>query len=281
MSSSALAQPGPHGLPMRFQTRKAGWSGYKLCGEDVKAPLHYISMKAKDRKTRQILQSTAHKKDKSPPLVTIQKPNSQDFNIVLHATGSNGRRTQDETVWMEYKDSRELNGKYIDFKYKETWDFNMRVGPQGKQETFRWIKAEGACQELKTIYKGELPIVKAGMAREKSGRITRLVSGHILVRMNGKRINIQQGQEKERPLGFDKEGREIVASCARGGSGWIGGTKMFFQFWGSGCTGELGEDFTRVAAMTGSALWQDLILKEKAEAARQNAARQRQMNNRR
>lgn len=175
---------------------------------------------------------------------------------------------------MEYKTSKELSGKYIDFKHRPTWEFIVRVGPANQQEVFRWIKPQGACQELKTTYKPELPIVKAGMPRQKSGMITRLVRGYILVRMSGKMCDAQ-GQDDEKPLGFDKDGREIVASCARGGSGWIGGAKMFFQFWGSGCTGELGEDFTRVAAITGAALWQDDILKEKAERARQNARRNR------
>ncbi|KAK3983934.1 hypothetical protein QBC44DRAFT_278298 [Cladorrhinum sp. PSN332] len=282
---SALAQPGPHGLPMRFQTRKAGWNGIKICGEDVKAPIHFITMKS--RKTRQVLHETAHKKDKSAPLVSVQKPHyrskfgsdKEDFKIVLHPAGSNGRRTHDETVEMEYKSSKELSGKLIDFHHRPTWEFCLRVGPQGQQEAFRWIKAEGACQELKTIYKVELPPVKTGMERAKSGRITRIVTGHILVRMNGRGLGSNPGGQKDdRPLGFDKEGREIVASCARGGSGWIGGKKMFFQFWGSGCTGELGEDFTRVAALTGSALWQDEILKEEAARQRQNAQRNKQMN---
>ncbi|KAK4225859.1 hypothetical protein QBC38DRAFT_481960 [Podospora fimiseda] len=289
MSSSALAQPGPHGLPMRFQTRNAGWSGMKICGEDVKQPIHFMTVKS--RKTRQILHETAHKKDKSAPLVTVQKPHyrskyssdKEDFKIILHPAGSNGRRTHDETIEMEHKSSRELNGKIIDFRYRPTWEFTLRVGPQGRQEVFRWIKPQGTCQELKTIYKSELSPVKTGMQRPQSGRITRIVSGYILVRMNGRGIRLGEDKKENemRPLGYDKEGREIVASCARGGSGWIGGRKMFFQFWGSGCTGELGEDFTRVAAVTGSALWQDEILKEAEQAQRQNAQRNKQMNKRR
>ena len=261
----------------------------KLCGADTKAPLHFISQRS--GKTRQVLHQSAHKKDKSPALITVQKPHYRsnlssdrdDFRIILHPAGSNGRRTLDEGIEMEYKTSKELSGKYIDFKHRPTWEFTMRVGPANQQEVFRWIKPQGSCQELKTTYKAELPIVKAGMPRPKSGMITRLVRGYVLVRMSGKVCSAQQqGVEgdDETPLGFDKDGREIVASCARGGSGWIGGNKMFFQFWGSGCTGELGEDFTRVAAITGAALWHDDILKEKAENARKNAQRNRQMNRR-
>jgi hypothetical protein len=52
-------------------------------------------------------------------------------------------------------------------------------------------------------------------------------SGSILVRMNGTRVS----PGKDTPLGFTRQGEEIVASYtnSRDGTAWY-----YFQFWGAG-----------------------------------------------
>lgn len=279
--SPALAQPGPHGLPMRFVVRHAG-RGFKLCGEDAKAPLHHIAKhRAWFSKHEQLtLYTSGHKKDKSPPLITIKKgvlgsapvggknskihiPNFESYNIELHTSN------QQPVVEMKYEGRKGLA--------KDKYAFTL-VCANGRRETFRWYEADRLnCPEVRAIHKRDSPIVKTGMPKDpKKKRIGRMVAGSYLVRVTDGAPHCPG--DPTALLGWDEKGREIVASYARGGSGWIGGTKMFFQFWGSGAAGQFGQDFTRVAAASGAALWREQIAEEKAAAQRRNQNMNRNMN---
>lgn len=70
------------------------------------------------------------------------------------------------------------------------------------------------------------------------------------------------------PMGYTDDGQEIVASWANC-SGWVVTRKIIFQFWGAGARGEMGEDWTRVAALTGSTIWDD---EERERQRRRNNA---------
>ncbi|KAH6848425.1 hypothetical protein B0I37DRAFT_377587 [Chaetomium sp. MPI-CAGE-AT-0009] len=268
----ALAEHGPHGLPMRFVVRHAGRS-FKLCGEDAKAPIHYIGRHHKlfSNHERLILHTSGHKKDKSPPLISIKKgvfgtapigsknskvhaPNFESYNIELHNSNQNN------VIEMTYEGRKGLA--------KDKHAFTLFCN--GRRETFRWYEADRLnCPEVRAIHKRDNPIVKTGMPKDsKKKRIGRMITGSYLVR-------VTEGppycpSDPNAVLGWDEKGREIVASYAKGGSGFIGGTKMFFQFWGSAANGQFGEDFSRAAAITGAALWREQIAEEKAAAQRRN-----------
>ncbi|KAK4154418.1 hypothetical protein C8A00DRAFT_32766 [Chaetomidium leptoderma] len=265
----ALAERGPHGLPMRFVVRHAG-RGFKLCGEDAKAPIHYISKHREwfSKHERLILHTSGHKKDKSPPLVSAKKgvlgavpvggknsririPNFESYNIELPSS------KQNNVVEMKYEGRKGL--------IKDMYAFTLFC--DGHEETFRWYEADKLnCPEVRAIHKREKPIVKTGMPKDLKRKIIgTMITGGYLVR-----VIEDPPTGPKNLLGWDKEGNEIVASYAKGGSGFIGGTKMFFQFWGSGATENLGKDFTRVAAITGAALWREQIAEEKAAAQRRN-----------
>ncbi|KAH6622512.1 hypothetical protein F5144DRAFT_497587 [Chaetomium tenue] len=269
----ALAERGPHGLPMRFVVRGAG-RGFKLCGEDAKAPIYYIQKQHAlfSKHERLILHTSGHKKDKSPPLISIKKgvlgtapvggknskfhvPNFESYNIELHNSNQNN------VVEMKYEGRKGLA--------KDKYAFTLFCN--GRRETFRWYEADRLnCSEVREIHKRQKPIVKTGMPKDtKKKRIGTLITGSYLIRVTDGAP--QCPGNPNAVLGWDEKGREIVASYARGGSGFIGGTKMFFQFWGSAAKGQFGEDFTRIAAISGTALWREQI-------AEQQAAQQRNQN---
>lgn len=275
--SAALSQPGPHGLPMRFVVRRGG-RHLKLCGADLKNPLHYINRHraAFARNETLTLHTSGHRKDNSPALLSIKKgvldlapvggkssilrlPNFEGYQIALHRADA-----LDNLVEMRYEGRQGLT--------REKYVFTL-VCPGGRRETFRWYESDKLnCHEVRAIHKRDKPVVKTGMAKEgKKKRIGMLVTGGILVRVTEGAPKCQG--DPSRVFGWDEKGREIVASYAKGGSGWIGGEQMYFQFWGSAAQGAFGQDFTRIAAMSGTARWREQIAEEKAAAQRR--ARQR------
>ncbi|EAQ90311.1 predicted protein [Chaetomium globosum CBS 148.51] len=126
-------------------------------------------------------------------------------------------------------------------------------------ETFEWRRAPQACQETRGIRKRTLPPLETGDDRLPEEKFVYAPSGSVLVRLGEGSNRCAPG--RDRPLGFTRAGEEIVASytASRDYRAWY-----YFQFWGSGATGELGEAFTHVAVMSGLAVYQD----EEAERAK-------------
>jgi hypothetical protein len=125
-------------------------------------------------------------------------------------------------------------------------------------ETFEWRRAPQACQETRGIRKKTLPPLETGDDRLPEEKFVYAPSGSVLVRLSG---GARCAPGRDRPLGFTRDGEEIVASytASRDYRAWY-----YFQFWGSGAMGELGEAFTHVAVMSGMAVYQD----EEAERAK-------------
>ncbi|KAK4664589.1 uncharacterized protein QC763_512120 [Podospora pseudopauciseta] len=275
----ALDVPGPHSLPNRFAVRNAG-RGFKITGSNYKAPLHYLSKHSSTRDTLRLsLHTTSHKKDNPPALVSVHKhqhrksgwtattqignvkwtstpaQGAENYQIILHRTSAHN-----ETIDMPQA-SQDIH------------QFRMRINT--RDEVFEWIKADALTQEIRTICRRENPIVSTGMTREKSPRMG-AGGGYYLVRVTGRGIQPKGKKGEETPLGYDQQGREIVASWAYARNfGW-GKPVFFFQWWGSGATGELGQDFTQVAAATGATFYHEEALK----AAERQRQRQRARNRR-
>lgn len=155
------------------------------------------------------------------------------------------------------------------------YEFSMPA-EGGRTETFVWRKQDWGshCEEVRAIRKEDEPPVHTGDARppQKEGiHFSKPYSGWVLVRVGGPKRMAQPAQHEGKgnpfPMGFAESGDEIVASYCEA-QGWVATRKVIFQFWGSGVTGELGEDFTRVAALTGSVIWDD----EERERQRRRAA---------
>ncbi|KAK4195262.1 hypothetical protein QBC40DRAFT_289359 [Triangularia verruculosa] len=273
----ALDVPGPGSiLPNRFAVRTAGGSGLKITGSNYKQPIHFLSKHSSTRDSlRCSLHESAHKKDNSPAMVSVHKHQQRNSgwtttttigNVKLTSTPARG--PDNYQIILHRKDG---NNECIDMP-QTSHDVNQfRMRMNGREEVFEWVKGSAFTQELKTICKRESPAVKTGMPREKAGRVG-MGGGYILVRVTGRSVQPRGKKGEDTPLGYDKSGREIVASWAYArGWGW-GGPVFFFQWWGSGATGELGEDFTRVAATTGAALYHEEALKAAERQRRQNSS---------
>ncbi|KAL2145883.1 hypothetical protein VTI28DRAFT_5965 [Corynascus sepedonium] len=301
---SPLSLPGPHGYPMRFGVRLAGLKGFKIYGADPKQPCHYVELHAR----RQILHESAHKRDKSRVLVTVQEnwpsrslfPLDDElatFTITVHGNkaaskldgngdgdgdgseNDNGNIGANSAAARDTVGQLEVADQIIDMDHVRcrpvTFQFQLAVptitttpkdtrnsdGANTTLETFKWRRAPPACQETRGIRKKTLPVLETGDERLPEERFVYAPSGSVLVRLgpNGKRC----APGRDRPLGFTRAGEEIVASYtgSRDYGAWY-----YFQFWGAGATGELGETFTHVAVMTGMAVYQD----EEDETARSN-----------
>ncbi|KAL2017408.1 hypothetical protein VTK56DRAFT_2210 [Thermocarpiscus australiensis] len=270
--ASALSQPGPHGYPMRFAMRKAGWKGLKVCGDDYKQPFRFVEMhKSRKGYLRQVLHKSAHKKDHGPALVSIEKvrpqkigvgfvkvatiPHIEDrFRIVLHT-----RSNQIIEMATHYIEDLQDGHLFTPTAYR----FTLATPARNGFEVFEWRQANVAPEEIKGIRKKKLPRIKTGDKRPPQKFVTVGARGYLLVRLTGRRCNT--AQKEATPLGFTKYGEEIVASYADAQGSWR--TRFFFQFWGSAARGELGEDFTHVAVATGSAIWQDEMIKLRRRTA--------------
>jgi hypothetical protein len=279
-SKSPLSQPGPHGYSMRFGVRLAGMKGFKIYGADPKQPFRYIEWHTR----RQVLHESAHKKDKSPAVVTVHEnwpswsilPLDEDaaaFTITVHSkTAENLNASSPDNGDAEAVDNDEdkARDQTIDMDHTRcrpvTFQFNLPIPTTQADgttdtttETFEWRRAPQACQETRGIRKKTLPMMETGDERLPEERFVYSASGSVLVRLSGKRC----APGKDRPLGYTKQGEEIVASYtnSRDYRAWY-----YFQFWGSGATGELGEMFTHVAVMSGLAVFQD----EEEERGRRN-----------
>jgi hypothetical protein len=259
---------------MRFAVRLAGPKGFKIYGADPGDPIHYIECHSR----RQVLHETGHKKDKSPAQVSIHsnwpswsiRPVDTDvpaFSITVHNNDNtarpspddaSGEATADQTVNLEHTRCRPVT-----FKFElpiPTSSTDTTTTPP--VDTFEWRRAPHACHETRSIRKRTLPLTETGDERPPAERFVYAPSGSILVRLNSpkKRPPVSAaptapGTDRNRhPVGFTPDGEEIVASYtnSRDYRAWY-----YFQFWGSGATGELGEVFARVAVMSGLAVWQD------------------------
>lgn len=288
--NSPLSQPSPYGYPMRFGVRSAGAKGFKIYGADPKQPFRYIEWHSH----RQILHEGAHKKANSPPLVSISsnwrskstfpaKDDAAAFTITVHSnktpnTNSNSTNdtpplnpTPDEpstsappppdtdtntTIALDHTRCRPV-----------TFEFTLPIPtPDGTStpETFAWRRAAPACRETRGLRKKTLPMIETGDERPPEETFVYGPSGSVLVRLaGGGGARVPPG--KDTPLGFTRQGEEIVASYtnSRDGTAWY-----YFQFWGAGARGALGRVWTDVAVMSGMAVWQD----ENQEAARRQMA---------
>ncbi|KAH6845760.1 hypothetical protein B0I37DRAFT_417275 [Chaetomium sp. MPI-CAGE-AT-0009] len=282
---SHLAQPGPHGYPMRFGVRLAGLKGFKIYGADPKQPCRYVELHTR----RQILHESAHRKDRSPALVTVNEnwpswslfpldDESATFTITVHnnAKQSTANPDSNSTPEPETAETEAAADLTIDMDHTRcrpvTFQFTLPVPsphtddsttPATTLETFEWRRAAPACQETRGIRRKTLPPLETGDDRLPEEKFVYAPSGSVLVRLGGGRGRGGGGcaPGRDRPLGFTRAGEEIVASYAssRDYRAWY-----YFQFWGAGATGELGEVFTHVAVMSGMAVYQD----EEAERAR-------------
>ncbi|KAK4154803.1 hypothetical protein C8A00DRAFT_32398 [Chaetomidium leptoderma] len=287
-AKSPLSQPGPHGYPMRFGVRLAGLKGFKIYGVDPKQPVRYIEWHTR----RQILHESAHKKDKSPALVSVHAnwpswsifPLDDDaaaFTLTVHNNKNNNNKknkndnnnknknNKNKTSTGPDDSSAEAADLTIDMDHTRcrpvTFQFELPVRAADVVETFEWRRAPRASHETRGIRKKALPMMETGDERPPEEKFVYSPSGSVLVRLGG---NKRCAAAKDRPLGFTRDGEEIVASYtdSRDYRAWY-----YFQFWGSGATGELGETFTHVAVMSGLAVWND----EQEETARRNKTSRR------
>ncbi|KAK0666746.1 hypothetical protein QBC41DRAFT_146876 [Cercophora samala] len=269
----ALDLPGPHSLPNRFAVRNAG-RGLKITGSDYKAPIHYLSKHDSNRDTLRLeLHASAHRTHNSPALVSVHKRQHRKSgrNTTTQIgnfrwTSTSARGTENYQIILHRTNA---NNECIDMPQtsRDVYQFRMRIN--GREEVFEWVKGGAYTQELRTISRRESPVVITGMVRERAPRLA-AGGGYYLVRVTGRGVEPRGKGGQETPLGYDRQGREIVASWAYArGFGW-GKPVFFFQWWGSGATGELGQDFTRVAAATGAALYHEEALK-RAEESRQRS----------
>ncbi|KAK4120700.1 hypothetical protein N657DRAFT_556553, partial [Parathielavia appendiculata] len=288
-----LSIPGPYGLPVRFAVRLAGTKGFKIYGASPKEPLHYIESHTRHL----ILHDTGHKKDKSPPLVSIQsnwpswsiRPIDNDvpaFTITVYNNDSiNADSSAENAIGQTTADNLTINaddasGEVESSGFKNdlkisldhtrcrpvTFQFQVPIpdpndGTITTLETFEWRRAPHTCHETRSIRKKTLPFTETGDERPPEEKFVYAPSGSILVRLNSHSNNNPQprttspgSNNNTQPVGFTPQGEQIVASVtnSRDYRAWY-----YFQFWGAGATGELGEVFTRAAVTSGLVVWQD------------------------
>ncbi|KAL2261109.1 hypothetical protein VTK26DRAFT_4697 [Humicola hyalothermophila] len=272
---SDFAKRGPHGYPLRFAVRKAGLRGLKIFGDDYKQPIHYVRKHDnRDGHNRIVLHSVAHKADydsENTAMVSIHKRQSLGRRMAAALTDLDnmienkhfevavrGQRGQLQSIQMQYV-RPQLRNVYNSVKSGTSMAeivgsvqpaFRFALG----REQFEWRRALSTCAEVRAIRKRGSPPVRAGDPRPPAKAITTIAKGWVLVRVTGRRGNANA-------LGFTDRGEEIVASFAR--DRWGFRSKIYFHWWNSGATGELGRDFAHVAAATGTAIWHDEILEEK------------------
>ncbi|KAM7214471.1 hypothetical protein V8F06_010165 [Rhypophila decipiens] len=272
-----LLEPGPHELPLRWILYTKSCKTLKI-GTSTEEPMHYIERHSFwRRRPWQVLHASAHKKDKAPALVATYKPKKswffrpRDFLIKFPTPGANGLQHHD--IEMKMSD----RGLLLNTLDANSYEFAMPTAT-GYTETFHWRKRDWGshCEEVRAIRKADEPPVHAGDPRppqQEGFHFSKPYSGWILVRVNGPGRKAPGGGEGQQlPMGYTENGDEIVASYAEA-SGWTSTCTIIFQFWGAGATGELGEDWTRVAALTGSTIWDDEARKRQrrqAEANRRN-----------
>lgn len=277
---AALQEAGPHGFTIRWVLYVRSCKTIKW-GNSKETPFHYIERHSFwKRRPWQVLHQSAHKKDKSPALVAIYKPKKSWFfrprDFLIKFPGQDASKNID----MKMMDRSIWNG----FNAR-SYEFNM-VTAAGHNETFHWVKADWGshCEEVKLIRKEDEPPVHTGdqrPEREEGFHFSKPYAGWILVRVNGpnrkQAPQVAEGGKKSRvntlPMGYTDDGQEIVASWANC-SGWVATRKIIFQFWGAGASGEMGEEWTRVAALTGSTIWDD----EERERQRRRAKAQNNSN---
>ncbi|KAM7184922.1 hypothetical protein V8F20_012014 [Naviculisporaceae sp. PSN 640] len=277
--SPALLERGPYGFPARWILYKRSSSTLKI-GITKDEPLHYIerhsSSWGSSKNPWQVLHASAHKGDDSPGLVAIYKPKKSMFSTPRDflINFPNGKLPDIEMRRVDASTMKKLTSP-------SCYEFAMPV-QGGRVETFMWKKQDWGshCEEVRAIRKEDEPPVHTGDARPplKEGiHFSKPYTGWVLIRVGGpKRLALRPGVQHEGkgnpfPMGFAENGDEIVASYCEA-QGWVNTRKIIFQFWGSGVTGELGEDFTRVASLSACVLWDDEEREREKNAAKANKA---------
>jgi hypothetical protein len=276
---------------MRFAVRLAGVKGLKIYGEDADKPVRFIEVHSR----RQILHSSAHKKDKSPALVSIQSnwpswslyplDDEATFTITVHRDNPEGIDTNDDaqptTIPMEHTRCRPVTYQFTlpgHLLNSNTRSTNTTITTETEAartstsgETFEWRRSP-TCTETRGIRKRTLPVLETGDERPPESPPIFDLPGAVLVRTTTKPTtatattttdsNSSSHTGPNRPLGYTRQGEEIVAS-------WMMARDLkpryYFQFWGAGATGELGPWFTHVAVLTGVAVYMDQISEERRD----------------
>ncbi|KAM7212440.1 hypothetical protein V8F06_012166 [Rhypophila decipiens] len=289
----ALLEKGPHGFPARWILYQKSCRTLKY-STSKDSPLHYIECHSYwARHPWQVLHSVAHKKEKSDStaLIAIYKPKKSFFfrprDFLIKFPNSGGSKPDIE---MKRLDESTFQSLLVAKAYEFTIP---TAGSGGRSEQFIWRKADWGSQteEVRALTKEDNPPVHTNDPRppQKTGmHFSKPYSGWVLIRVGGpNRKPLPPGSMDQKtgmfefkvnpfPLGFVESGDEIVASYCLA-TGWVATRKFIFQFWGSGVTGELGEDFTRVAALTGSVIWDDEV--REAQRRRNKAANHNNNNN--
>ena len=204
---SALAQPGPHGYPVRFGVRTAGWKGYKIYGADHKEPVRYIELHTH----RLSLHDGAHKRSGSPALVTVNgnwsvgsqfpeddhKPtyiltvHSQDSIVAPDGTYTSSydasttaepatSPTTDQIISLAHTHCRPVT---FQFQLPVTTATSSSSRTTTTLETFEWRRAPINCHETRGIRSRKLPGLKTGDPRPPPEKRVWHPNGSILVRL--------------------------------------------------------------------------------------------------
>ncbi|KAH6616168.1 hypothetical protein B0J18DRAFT_446877 [Chaetomium sp. MPI-SDFR-AT-0129] len=294
---SPLAQPGPYGYPMRFGVRHAGIKGFKIYGAHHSQPFRYIEWHTR----RLVLHQSAHKRDKSPALsFSPVDDEAATFTIKVHdrklsTVQEDAEQGQDqagngaieeaptEETPEAASDTEATTNLEIPMEHTRcrpvTFRFEIPVPTASSTtttilEAFEWRRAPRHCQETRGIRKKSLPVLETGDERMPDEKFVYAPSGSVLVRLGPVSRTSNTAitatatpvsfTGKNRPLGYTRDGEEIVASytASRDYRAW-----WYFQFWGAGASGELGEAFTHVAVMSAMAVFQDEQAEKRANAA--------------
>lgn len=272
---SPLSQPGPHGFPMRFAVRSAGPGGLKVCGDDYKQPVRFMRKRGSRSSQCIVLHEGAHKRDKSAPLVTVEKKQALKGRVTVQAgpvwlqSRPRGNRDFDLTL---HTRGNATTLKLVHQGRRRRYRFALpgagpAHGPSTEPEQFEWRRAPSHCYEVRGIRKKAKPTIRTGDPRpaSKKNKIHTLAVGFVLVRLGARRGPAGD----HRPLGYTEDGEEIVASYALAHRSWR--ANFFFQFWGSAAEGRLGEVFTNVAVATASAIWQDEKIEQERKRRRMSS----------
>ncbi|KAJ4289967.1 hypothetical protein N0V88_006768 [Collariella sp. IMI 366227] len=186
--------------------------------------------------------NTAGESEISPESNTTCQNNASPTNTTVHNNTKPENHTKQPT-------SPALD-KAIDMSYAGPWpgpgtfDFSLPIPaqpptslnqgttpPPTVTESFEWRPASWNCFETRGIRHHTLPPIQTGDVRPPEESFVLSPSGSVLVRLQGKPCPTPG---RDRPLGYTREGEEIVASYTRTRDK---GALMYFQFWGAGRRG--------------------------------------------
>lgn len=227
-------------LPLAFNVYyKKAWTTliYRL-GEHENQPLFAVTVHTDfKKKPRLVLHNGIEPKD--PTLATATRDGLVKQHTNIMVPGPPGSAS--ETITEHMKSNTSLTSATFSFS------FDVGRGKDTHREAFEWRHSRGG--EVRSLDKWAW--------------------GWKLVRLGGARPDASGGKRDFRGAGETSDGKEIVAV-------WADNSKLNlhkvakFQFLGAGATGELGEEWSIMAAMSGLRLWdltQQLTIAVTANAA--------------